>query len=109
MKNFRRKKCLAAFIFVFVFAGGAAIVMLLWNALLPAILGVTTVNYLQAAGLIVLSRFLFGGIGHWGHGFHRRREKGFFELHEKMKGMSHQERKDFIHKRMCEPCDDETK
>jgi hypothetical protein len=38
----------------------AGLVQLLWNALLPAILGANTVNYWQALGLLVLCRILFG-------------------------------------------------
>jgi len=43
------------------------VVMWLWNALLPAILGVSTITFWQALGLLVLSRILFGGYG--GRGF----------------------------------------
>lgn len=39
--------------------GGA--VMLLWNAVLPEVLGVKALNYGQALGLLVLARILFGG------------------------------------------------
>lgn len=48
------------------------IVMLLWNALLPGLFGVPPLRYLQAAGLLVLSRILLGGLrahhGRWRHG-----------------------------------------
>ena len=44
----------------FVFLGGLA-VMLLWNTILPAVLGVTVVTYWQAIGILALSRLLFGG------------------------------------------------
>ncbi|MDR1342938.1 MAG: hypothetical protein LBK18_06765 [Prevotellaceae bacterium] len=37
-------------------------VMLLWNELVPDILGLTTLNFSQAVGLFVLSRLLFGGL-----------------------------------------------
>ena len=46
------------------------VVMLLWNALLPSLFGVRPLHYLQAVGLLVLSRLLLGGLrghGHWGH------------------------------------------
>jgi len=51
--------------------GGA--VMLLWNAVLPAVFtGARSIDYLQALGLLVLSRILFGGFrGHGG--WHGRR------------------------------------
>lgn len=39
-------------------------VMLLWNAVLPAVLHVSPINYWQAAGLFILSRILFGGFGY---------------------------------------------
>ena len=44
--------------------------MLLWNALLPAVLGVSTITFWQAIGILVLSKILFGGFS-GGHGHHR--------------------------------------
>jgi len=41
----------------------ALITMLLWNALIPVIFGLGTITYLQAAGLFLLSRILFGNFG----------------------------------------------
>ena len=38
---------------------GAA-VMWLWNAILPALLGVAFISYWQAVGLLILCRLLFG-------------------------------------------------
>jgi hypothetical protein len=59
----------------FVIAGLAVlswVVMLLWNALLPGLFGAPPLRYLQAAGLLVLSRVLVGGLrGHHGHWRHR--------------------------------------
>jgi hypothetical protein len=51
-------------------------VMLLWNALLPSLFGFSAINYLQAIGLLLLSRILFGGFGHFGlrHNHHNLRE-----------------------------------
>jgi hypothetical protein len=41
------------------------IVMLLWNWLMPAIFGVTTITFWQAWGLVVLAHLLFkAGHGH---------------------------------------------
>jgi hypothetical protein len=52
------------------------VVMLLWNALLPGLFGAPPLRYLQAAGLLVLSRILVGGLrGHHGHWRHRWRER----------------------------------
>lgn len=36
------------------------IVMLLWNVLIPAIFGLTTITYWQSFGLSILVSFLFG-------------------------------------------------
>jgi hypothetical protein len=48
------------------------VVMLLWNALLPGLLHVPPLRYLQAAGILILSRILFGGLrGHRGPWRHR--------------------------------------
>jgi len=52
---------------VFIFG---SVVMLLWNALLPAVFGFKVITFWQALGLLVLSKILFGGFG-CGHG-HRR-------------------------------------
>lgn len=49
---------IAAGIFIF-----GAVVMLLWNATLPAILNVGTITFWQALGILVLSKILFGGFG----------------------------------------------
>lgn len=43
-------------------------VMLLWNAVLPALAPVGFISYWQSVGLLVLSRILFGGFGHGKHG-----------------------------------------
>ena len=50
---------------IFIF-GFSAIVMWLWNALLPDILGVSTVTYWQAMGILALSKILFGNFGSGG-------------------------------------------
>ena len=83
---------------------GAA-VMLLWNALLPPLFHFPPINYLQAAGLLILARLLFGGIGGWrGRAAHRRarvEEHPFHhgnKLREKWMNMSEEERKEFIEK-----------
>ena len=62
---------------VIALAAVSWIVMLLWNALLPSLFGAPPLRYLQAGGLLVLSRLLLGGLkgpfGHWRHrGWHER-------------------------------------
>jgi hypothetical protein len=44
-----------------VVMGLCVVVMGLWNALVPAIFHGPTIGFWQAAGLLVLSRILFGG------------------------------------------------
>jgi hypothetical protein len=81
-----------------------AVVMLLWNALMPQIFAFPQISYLQAAGLLILARLLFGGTGpsvargNWaargdGHLFHHGNK-----LREKWMNMSADERKEFIEK-----------
>jgi hypothetical protein len=43
------------------------VVMALWNAVLPAITSLHAITFVQAVGLLVLSRILFGGVRGWGH------------------------------------------
>jgi Ca2+/H+ antiporter, TMEM165/GDT1 family len=58
--------CITAFVMLFSF-----IVMNLWNAILPDVLGVKMITFWQALGILVLSKILFSGFG----GFHRKREQ----------------------------------
>lgn len=59
-----------AFFGLFMLAGLlalGAVVMLLWNSILPEVAGFKTISYGQALGLLVLCRILFGGF-HFGRG-----------------------------------------
>ncbi len=60
-------------IVVFAVVGVAVaglVVMALWNWLTPELFGWKPIGYLQALGILVLSKILFGGLrGHCGHGF----------------------------------------
>ncbi|GAB6044196.1 hypothetical protein [Endothiovibrio diazotrophicus] len=51
-------------------AGG--VTMGLWNWLTPTLFGWPSISYLQALGLLVLTRLLFGGLRHHGFGHHCR-------------------------------------
>ena len=51
------------------------VVMFLWNAILPEVTGVRPLTFMQAIGLLILCRILFGGFrgggrsgGKWGRG-----------------------------------------
>lgn len=49
------------------------VVMMLWNALVPSLFAGPTLQFWQAAGLLVLSRILFGSFrGRGGHGWRHR-------------------------------------
>jgi hypothetical protein len=73
----------------FILAGGAA-VMILWNAILPNVITVVgPVTYIQAVGLLILCRILFGGFR--GRGGYR----GGPPWKQKMANMSDEEREKF--------------
>lgn len=78
---------------IFVIIGIAVlslVVMLLWNWLMPALFsGAHAIGYLQALGLLILARVLFGGMR--GHGCHRHRHP----LGRWWDNMSPEERKNF--------------
>ena len=62
----------AALAGIVLFIGiGGAVVMQLWNWLLPPLFGWPALTFWQAIGLLALCRILFGGFG--GRGFRRRR------------------------------------
>lgn len=79
-----------------------AVVMLLWNGLMPEIFRLPTISFWQAAGLLLLCKLLFGSFGgqHWGH----RRKFGAYgkhnRMHERWMTMSEEERTEFINRRM---------
>ena len=76
-------------------------VMLLWNALLPKIFGLPQLNYLQATGLLILARILFGSLGNgggWGAARSRRHLHNENGLRFKWMTMSDDERKEFVEK-----------
>lgn len=58
------------FMFPIIFIAAAllfsAIVMAIWNAILPNVTGVKPITYIQAIGILVLCKILFGGFhGGW--------------------------------------------
>jgi hypothetical protein len=106
MKNIIKFRFAGIGIMLAMCAVFGAAVMLLWNALLPPLFAFPQIDYLQAAGLLILTRILFGGIGGgWrGHGRHRGAWKGghiFYhgnKLRDKWMNMSEDERKEFMEK-----------
>lgn len=67
----------------------AYVVMLLWNHVLAVVLSVSLINFWQAAGILILSKILFGGFkgGCGGRGHHWKQE-----MKEKWGQMSPEER-----------------
>lgn len=62
-REFKRKKA-KIFLFVpLIILLVSSIVMLLWNAILPDLLGLKHITFLQSAGLLLLCKILFGGFG----------------------------------------------
>ncbi len=96
MKKFWFKKGLLFVIFfiaaVLLFS---AAVMGLWNAILPAVLGIKAITFAQALGILVLSRILFGGFGRKGgwQGGGRHQWRG--NMKEKWSKMTAEEREKF--------------
>lgn len=84
--------------FLVMAAAFSAIVMLLWNWLMPAIFGLISINFWQALGLLVLARILFG---RFGFGRNRMMGGGMREnpIHEKWMKMTPEQREEFINKR----------
>ncbi len=91
-----------ALMFLAAIVGFGAITMLLWNWLIPGIFGISTINFWQALGLLVLCRILFSGMGGHGHRFAGGMRGGMHgrnHLHEKWMKMSPEEKKEFLKKR----------
>ena len=78
-------------------AAATIAVMLLWNWLAPALFGWKHIGFLQALGLLVLTRILFGG--HRG-GPHFRGHRRW-RMHERWKEMTPEEREKFGQKMSC--------
>lgn len=89
-----QKKIKIFFIVIIACLAFSAAVMWLWNAILPQVIGVKTITFLQALGILVLSKILFGGFrGGGGWGAHRRGR--WMEMQEKMAAMTPEEREKF--------------
>ena len=94
MKKFWIKKGLM-FIAFFIAAAllTGFVVMGLWNAILPAVLGVKAITFIQALGILLLSKILFGGFRGGCHG--RNGQQWKMKMQEKMGGMTPEEKENF--------------
>ncbi len=103
MKEIIKFRFTGILIMLAAIAAFSAAAMLLWNALMPQLFALPQVDYLQAVGLLVLARLLFGGLGGWHGGSRGMRGEGHLfqhgnKLREKWMNMSEDERKEFIEK-----------
>jgi hypothetical protein len=96
MRGFRVFKAVKVLAMVCVAAAVFGMVtMLLWNGLAPAIFGLKTITFLQALGLVVLCRVLFGGFHRRGGGCRGGRRAWKERLAERWMEMSPEERERF--------------
>jgi hypothetical protein len=105
MKNTLKFRFAGIGIMLAMYAVFGVVVMLLWNVLMTQIFGLMELNYLQAVGILVLGRLLFGGLGGGWHDRSRGEGRHHLfhhnnELREKWMTMSEDERKEFMEKEM---------
>lgn len=91
----RRKRFFFGFFFLAGIALLGAVVMYLWNAILPEVAGLKPLGYWQALGLLLLCRILFGGFRFGPRGHHQRPPFARGAFREKFKNMSAEEREAF--------------
>jgi len=94
--TYRRIKLLKLILIVPLVGLLAAIVMLLWNWVMPGLYaGIQSIDYWHALGLLVLSRILLGGMrGQRGWHAHRHWQKW-----QHLQSMTAQERETFFQQR----------
>jgi ABC-type multidrug transport system fused ATPase/permease subunit len=92
--SWRKRRFIMAPLFAAGLFAMSAIVMLLWNAIIPNVTGALAVNFWQAMGLLVLCRILFGGFRFGGHHGHK---PPFMHpsIKNKLMDMSDEEREQF--------------
>lgn len=82
---------------IIILAITGAIVMLLWNALIPELFSGPAINYWQSLGLLLLAKILFGTFGK-GYGRNRHHYTGEIwkqKLREKYEAMTPEEKEKF--------------
>jgi len=104
MNSIFKFRFLGILMFLATIAGFSVAAMFLWNALMPEIFGLSVLSYWQAAGLVILARILFGGLGlgpgrFAAHGLRGGDDRLFAHgnaLREKWLNMSNDERVEFV-------------
>lgn len=93
-------------VFVTIVAAMSAVVMLLWNAILPDTVGVKPLNFWKAAGLLILAKILFGGFGrrgrHWKHSEKRHWKRKWMEMNNEERQEAKSRWKEYCKKRDAE-------
>lgn len=82
-------------VIILLFFGVAALVQYLWNTILPGALHAGVVTYWQAAGVLLLSRVLFGRFHFGGRGGRNNMGEPPMPLREKWTNMNDEERAKF--------------
>lgn len=72
----------------------SAVVMVLWNAILPSLTGFSAITYWQSMGLFALSRILFGSF-RFGKPHSHHSHFNPVNLRDKLMNMDPEERKNF--------------
>jgi hypothetical protein len=94
--NFKKRKLFFFPLFIIGFFGMSAVVMLLWNWIIPSISTFAALTYWKAMGLLVLSKILFGGF-HFNR--HKQKMHQHFEQHapfkDKFLEMTDEEKNEF--------------
>jgi len=96
MKKFWLKKGMMFIVFfIIALIVFSAIVMALWNAILPDVTGVKAITFKQAMGILVLSKILFAGFGGRGGWRNGRQNEWRNKMQEKLGNMTAEEREKF--------------
>ncbi len=91
-----KKRILKLVVFLAIVAIIGLIVMWLFNAILPSITGWSKLSYLQAIGLFVLCKLLFGGFSGVKSKIRLTNNTDKKELKKKLQGMSIDEKREYI-------------
>jgi hypothetical protein len=94
--NYRGRTVGFVFIGIAGLAAVIALVMVLWNWLIPVLFSGPVITYWQAAGILILSKVIFSG--YWGHKHHHsdyRHRTWRRRFEEKMRNMSEEEKERF--------------
>ena len=96
-----KMRFLTPFGFLVVVAIGSAVVMLLWNWLMPTLFGLIAISFWQALGILVFCRLLFGRVsfGKMGFGGMRHEMHGRNPIREKWSRMTSEQKEAFMKKR----------